>query len=118
MTDIEKQLEAARRRDDFETIARLQWMLAQSEMQNGELPMAFARVMESYELNRKMGRIDGVCVTGLIAGQLMLGGGQLTRAREILTEVRDGFIKLGQQRGQQQAELFLAQVDAAEAERN
>lgn len=115
---LESQLEVARSRDDFEAVARLQWALAQRDIQNDELPMAFSRLMESYEINKQMGRIDGMCAAGLLAGQFMFGGGKLQRAREILTEVKEGFRKLGQPRGQQQAEMFLAKIDAAESALN
>lgn len=109
---LEKQLETARRRDDFPTVAKVQWQLAQLDIKQSDFVSALARVMESLNLNRKLGRIDGVCAVGLVAGQLMAAGGQHEEARAILTEVRNGFQKLGQPRGVQQADKLIGLLDS------
>lgn len=115
---LESQLQAARQRDDSATVAQLLWKLAQHDLQRDDLPMALARLLESYELNQRLGRLDGVCAVGLVVGQILANGGQRQRGREILVEVRDGFRKLGQSRGQQQAEKLIAKIDADDATLN
>jgi len=115
---LESQLQAARQRDDYATIAQLLWKLAQYDLQRDDVPMALSRLLESYELNQRLGRLDGVCAVGLVVGQMLASGGQWQRGREVLVEVREGFRKLGQPRGQQQAEKLIAKIDTDNATLN
>lgn len=115
---LESQLQAARQRDDHATTAQLLWKLAQHDLQRDDVPMALSRLLESYELNQRIGRLDGVCAVGLVVGQMLASGGQWQSGREVLVEVREGFRKLGQPRGQQQAEKLIAKIDADNATLN
>ncbi len=87
---------------DISEKAHTLWGMAQIELKCESYQEAFEHLNESYTLNMKLGRLDGICFVGRDLGRLLCQAGQKEQGMEILTRSRDGFIKLGreQQAGQ------------------
>jgi len=82
--------------EDQAEIAHTLWSIAQIELQQKQFREAFEHLFKSYEINQKLGRLDGICYVGLDLGQLLCAAGQPEAGRGILTRSREGFRKLGQ----------------------
>jgi hypothetical protein len=50
----------------------------------------------SYDINLKLGRLDGICYVGQDFGQLLCAIGYPEKGLAVLERSRDGFVKLGQ----------------------
>lgn len=56
---------------------------------------ALEYLIESYAINDKINRLDGICMVGLHLGQLLYLSGNKEEGRKILQRSHDGFLKLG-----------------------
>jgi len=65
-------------------------------LQKDSVQEAYEHLVQSYNINLKLGRLDGICYVGLDLGQLLCQANQKEKGIEILERSRDGFRKLGQ----------------------
>jgi hypothetical protein len=70
--------------------------MAQIDVEKKDYQKAYERLSVSYQINMKLGRLDGICFVGLDLGWILCGGGQKEEGVKILKRSRDGFIQLGQ----------------------
>ena len=92
---------------DIDSKAAALWDLAQIELQRESGQTAFYYLTESYAINLKLGRLDGICFVGLFLGQLLCGAGNTEEGLDILKRSREGFEKLGQNELAAQAEKII-----------
>ena len=64
----------------------------------------------SFEINLKIGRLDGICFVGMALGQVFAMAGERDQAREMLQRSLDGFRKLGRTHEATQVEELLRQL--------
>jgi tetratricopeptide (TPR) repeat protein len=92
---------------DLDGKANTLWSFAQIEIQQKKWQAAFDHLAEAYAINLKLGRLDGISFVGLDLGQLLCMAGQRDKGMKVLTQSRDGFLKLGQQQMAQQVQSLL-----------
>jgi len=80
---------------------------ARIELAQHKLQDAFAHLAESYAINLKLGRLDGICMVGLDLGQFLCMSGQREQGLAVLARSRDGFQKLGREREARQTLALL-----------
>jgi tetratricopeptide (TPR) repeat protein len=100
---------------DPDVKANALWSIAQIEVQQQKWQDAYDHLSESYAINLKLGRLDGICFVGLSLGQLLCMAGQREQGLAILTRSRDGFFKLGQARLGQEVEALIQQLPKAKS---
>lgn len=83
------------------------WSIAQLEIGQRRWTEAYNHLTESYQLNLKLGLLDGICAVGQDLGQFLIARGQREEGIEVLTRSRDGFLKLGKTRPAQQTQALL-----------
>jgi len=71
---------------------------------------AVEALTESYSINLKIGRLDGICFVGQALGRALAMAGEHDKAREILQCSLDGFRKLGRAQQAAQVEELLRQL--------
>lgn len=92
----EERLKTFVRLGDIDGIAHTRWSLAQVSMaERRPIHEIAEHLLESYKLNLKLGRLEGVCFVGAALGQVLVATGQPDDARVVLERSRDGFVKLG-----------------------
>ncbi len=74
----------------------------------GDIQKAFEHLAESYTINMKLGRLDGISSVGLYLGRILCQAGQTEQGLEILERSRRGFERLGQPQLSRQAEQAMA----------
>ncbi|NIM11663.1 MAG: tetratricopeptide repeat protein, partial [Candidatus Aminicenantes bacterium] len=92
---------------DLDSKAATLWDLAQIQLQRESFETAFQYLTESYAINLKLGRLDGICFVGLYLGQLLCKAGQTEQGLKILERSRDGFRKLGWKEDAAQAQELI-----------
>jgi len=81
---------------DLDGVANTHWSIAQIELQEQHFQQAFERLADSYAINFKLGRLDGICRVGLDFGRLLCAAGRREEGLAVLERSRDGFAQLGQ----------------------
>jgi hypothetical protein len=87
-------LEISRGLGDLDCVANSQFFLAQLELQKGRSEDALPRLAESWDINCRIGRADGIAIVGAFYGQLLIPTDR-PRAISILQTSRAAFQKLG-----------------------
>ena len=90
----EEQLPVYEKIGDIDSKALTLWKLAQIELGQKSLKRALEYLFESYAINIKLGRLDGICFVGLDIGRLLYSVGEKNKGRELLERSRAGFLKL------------------------
>ena len=90
----EQSLEISRRLDDLDGIANAQFYLASLDLKDSPLAEVLARLAESWEINVKIGRADGIAFVGRFYGQL-LAGSDRDQAISVLRSSQEAFQRLG-----------------------
>jgi hypothetical protein len=91
----QEQLAIAEALGDLDGVANTLWSIAQIELHEQHFQQAFERLADSYAINLKLGRLDGICYVGLDFGQLLCAAGQREEGLAVLERSRDGFAQLG-----------------------
>jgi tetratricopeptide (TPR) repeat protein len=91
-------------------IAQIQLVQAKENRDANVFQLAIGALMESFEIFVRIGRLDGICVSGLVLGEIFAAAGQNDEAREILQVSLDAFRKLGRAEEASQAEELLRQL--------
>ena len=86
------------------------WYMAGIELQRESFQTAFDYLSESYAINLKLGRLDGICMVGLDLGQLLCISGNTESGLEILERSRSGFLKLCQANLAQQTQQLMEMI--------
>ena len=89
------------------------WTLAQIDLAQGEQGRAAERLLQSYQINLGLRRLDGICFVGWDLGRLLCAGGMLTEGRVVLERSLAGFRQLRQDAMAQRVEAFLATLPPA-----
>ncbi|MFN7953007.1 MAG: tetratricopeptide repeat protein [bacterium] len=80
---------------DADGTANTLWALAKVEIALERYQEAFDHLSDSYRINQKLDRLDGITFVGVDLGQLLHAAGELDEALAVLTRSRDGFVRLG-----------------------
>lgn len=91
-------------------ISNALWSIARIEIEQQRFNEAAGHLAKSYEINLKLGRLDGICFVGLDFGRLLCAAGRRDAGLEILTRSRDGFEKLGRPELAAQVQAMLDQI--------
>ncbi|MFO1421627.1 MAG: CHAT domain-containing protein [Candidatus Competibacteraceae bacterium] len=83
------------------------WSIAQIEIQKKDYENALPRLLESYAILLKLGRLDGIIYVGLDLGQFLCAIGEKEQGAAVLSRSRDGFRKLGQEAQARQVQALL-----------
>ncbi|MFN7950380.1 MAG: hypothetical protein U0610_01550 [bacterium] len=81
---------------DLDGIANTLWSIARIEIEQEKFQEAYERLQRSYEINLKLGRLDGICMVGVDLGQLLAMGGHREEGLAVLARSRGRFVRLGQ----------------------
>jgi tetratricopeptide (TPR) repeat protein len=101
---------------DVDGIANTLWGMAMIELDKEQYQQAFENPAKSYQINLKLGRLDGICVLGLDLGRLLCQAGQTEQGLEILKSSHSGFLKLGQPAMAEQVGQMIAHWDTGVSE--
>jgi hypothetical protein len=69
--------------------------LARGGIEKGEEETIFKELAESFAINKKLQRPDGIAMTGLLLGQFLAARGQTDDAVKVLDDSAAAFEKLG-----------------------
>jgi hypothetical protein len=86
----EEKLQLGRQLGDIDLIASAQYDLAMLDLNQERPTEALERLAESWDINLRFGRADGVAVVGQLYGQL-LAAADRSRALEVLRTSREAF---------------------------
>ncbi len=106
----QEELRAYEELGDIDSKAVTLWDLAKIELQRESVQTAFDYLSESYAINLKLGRLDGICMVGIDLGQLLCISGNTETGLEILERSRSGFLKLGQENLAQQTQQLMDMI--------
>jgi len=107
----EEQLPVYERLGDVDGTAGVRWRLGMMALQREDSEAALEDLATSYELNRKLRRLDGICVVGCTLGQLLCAAGETDEGLTILRRSREGFLKLGQAELAKQVANLISRYD-------
>ena len=79
-------------------------------LQKDEGQKAYEYLAESYQINLKLGRLDGICFVGMDLGGLLCQANQKEEGLRILERSQEGFEKLGQNELSEQVKELINQV--------
>jgi len=79
---------------DPDTIANALWSIAKIELHLQAYEQSFEHLAASYDINRKLGRLDAICFVGLDFGRLLCARGDPEKGLAVLERSRDGFVRL------------------------
>ncbi|MCK4342090.1 MAG: tetratricopeptide repeat protein [Phycisphaerae bacterium] len=91
-------------------IANTLWSIARIEIEQRKFNEADEHLTKSYEINLKLGHLEGICMVGLDFGPLLCATGRRDTGLEILTRSRDGFQTLGRPELAAQVQALLDQI--------
>jgi tetratricopeptide (TPR) repeat protein len=95
---------------DAEGLLSTLWKTARIRLQKGitdqeSFESALGDLSKAYSMAKKLGKLNAICLVGLDLGQLLAWAGAKEKAKPLLIEARDGFLRLGRQD-------YVAHVDA------
>jgi tetratricopeptide (TPR) repeat protein len=105
----EERLGIMRTLGDINEIAAAQFDLASLYLKEGQKEEARARLAESWQINVKIGRADGIAFVGALYGQLLLATDP-SQAITILQTAREAFQRLGRTQQAGEIEAFLERL--------
>ncbi len=70
-------------------------------------------LVQAHKLAMNYGRLDSICAAAMDLGTLLLSVGGKNEAKPLLTQARDGFMKLEQHQIAAQLDEMLQQIDSA-----
>jgi len=70
---------------------------------------------QAYQMAKRLTRLDFICAAAQDLGGLLAGAGAKDEARSLLTEARDGYLRLGLVQHAAQMDALMAQLDAPPA---
>jgi hypothetical protein len=82
-------------------------------MAQRQLPQAAEHLARSYAIFTQIGRLDGICMVGMVLGQILCAMGKKSEGLQILRRSRDGFLQLGQNALAQQAQKMIDPIERA-----
>lgn len=94
-TLLSETLPTFRELGDADGVANTLWALAKVEIALERYQEAFDHLSDSYRINQKLDRLDGLTFVGVDLGQLLHAAGETDEALAVLTRSRDGFVRLG-----------------------
>jgi len=97
---------------DLDGKANTLWAMAEIEMQQENWQAAFDHLSESYAINLKLGRLDGICMVGLSLGQLLCMAGQKEEGLKLLRRSASGFRQLGWPNYPEQVEALIRRIES------
>jgi tetratricopeptide (TPR) repeat protein len=101
---------------DVDSSANSLYYLANLDLQAGNVEAASARLAESWAINVKLNRADGIAVVGRLYGQVLAAGQRLPEAREVLQRSEAAFRLLGWTDPADQVAEVLGKLQAPEAQ--
>jgi hypothetical protein len=112
----EEELPVYERLRDIDGIIHVLWSSARIETAKGIADRAaFERILgdlaTAYKLAKQLTRLDAICAVGFDLGQLLAMAGAKDQARPLLTEARDGWLRLQQPEIAAQVDKLLQQMD-------
>lgn len=105
----EERLPLVRELGDLDNAIHILWRASRIRLSNSSGdPATFERVRaslsEAYGLAMKLERLDAVCATASDLGRVCAALGDMDKARSLLIEARDGYVRLGWMRDARQVE--------------
>jgi hypothetical protein len=97
---------------DIDLIANAQFDLARIDLMEERISEARARLAESWEINLRLGRADGIAFVGSLYGRLLLSTDP-AQASNILRTARDAFQLLGWAQEVAELDALLATAEQA-----
>ncbi len=94
---------------DIDGIAAALFNLAQLDLMEEKHVAALPRLLESFALNTRLGRADGIAIVGSVLGQLLAAAGR-AEARSVLDQSREAFLRLEQAEPAREIEMILASL--------
>ena len=88
-------LDVNRQLGDLDGIAAADWDLARIDLARENYQSALPRLVESFQINRRLQRPDGIATVGAPLGQLLMAAGQTDQARQVLEASLAAAAKLG-----------------------
>lgn len=100
----EQRLPIAQKMGDIDNLAHTRFSLARIRLQRGDhqsggIQQIYEDLAESFGINLKLGRPDGISVVGVLLAQVLTMGGQKDQALQILEHVESAYNKLGDAKG-------------------
>ena len=80
----DRQLQASKQVGDLDAVANADWALAQIDLDRENYRAALPRLIESFQINGRLQRPDGIAAVGVLLGQLLLAAGQAEDGRQVL----------------------------------
>jgi hypothetical protein len=80
---------------DLDGIAAASWDLARIDLARQDHEQALPRLTEAFDILGHLQRPDGIAVTGITLGQLLLDAGQTGQARQVLASSLAAAARLG-----------------------
>lgn len=96
---LEERLPVALAIKDLDSIAHLRFSCAQirlsrQDSSQSEMQTIYEELAESFTINQKLQRVDGIAFVGLSLGQILAGGGYRDEALEVLEQSARAFEKM------------------------
>lgn len=111
-----EKLDVVRELGDLSEIALAQYDLAQLDLGEGDVEAAHPRLAESWKINSKIGRIDGIAHVGALWGQVLAAAGQTAEALEVLGTSEAAFRRIGWTQPADQVAGVIAQLRGGRGE--
>jgi tetratricopeptide (TPR) repeat protein len=113
---IEERLPIAEAMKDLDSIAHTRFSCAQIRlerggMEQGEIQTIYDELVESFEINFKLQRVDGIAHSGMMLGQLLIMCGQSEDARILLKHSATAFEILQNPQQAQKIRNLLKQIE-------
>jgi tetratricopeptide (TPR) repeat protein len=109
-----KRLEVCKQLGDLDVIANTDWGLARIDLARQNYQAALPRLVESFQINGRLQRPDGIAVVGLALGELLIAAGHADQARPVLSESLVAATKIGWTEAIQQISELLNRATANE----
>jgi hypothetical protein len=90
----QERLEVYERLGSLDGKAATLWDIAQIELNRGDMEKAAPRVIEAYQIVDRLDRLDGICVIGVVFGQLLIAAGERDMGLAVLHRSEQGYRRL------------------------
>ena len=90
-----RRLEANKQLGDLDGIAGASWDLARIDLAREDYQSALPRLIESFQINGRLQRPDGIATVGMALGQLLMAAGHADLARQVLGDTLAAATKIG-----------------------
>ncbi|HEX6202902.1 MAG TPA: hypothetical protein VF100_07865, partial [Thermoanaerobaculia bacterium] len=112
-------LPLAVRAQDLDGIAHVRFVCARArltrgDLEKGEAQLIYDELAESFRLNKKLQRVDGIAFSGSFLGQVLARAGHREEALSVLADSASAFEKMGREEEATQVRALREEIGKAD----